>query len=291
MQKPISIRQASVHDIPVMIEICKNTFIESARHSAVAINIFRAAFTGHPGWQWVAEMDGAVAGFIVCNRNETEGFANINLIGVDPCAKGTGIGGKLLDVLEKHTAASRLNLVRLGTPYARTFYEKYGYTCAKIDEKYVIELVGKPLPPLPDCVIQPILPTDLPQLLPLIPAEIQFDFLTAYYRYTSPALSFLMRAHGAPLGLGLLATREHENCDVPGGIPGLVTLAFHHLFPGADPASLISAAIRTATYNAAARLGVAIDENDPLRATLHDFGFTLSAHPAFWTMYTMEKEI
>ena len=69
---------------------------------------------------WVAEADGALAGFIA--------FANgwVNQLYVDPAFQGQGVGRALLAIAQREESPLRLWAFAANTP-AITFYERRGF--------------------------------------------------------------------------------------------------------------------------------------------------------------------
>lgn len=86
----------------------------------------------------VAEVDGAVAGFIMIDGDEVE------QIFVDPARQGSGLASLLLDEAERQVAAAGYDVawlaVAIGNTRARAFYEKRGWTN---DEDLPYEVVAE----------------------------------------------------------------------------------------------------------------------------------------------------
>ncbi|MCX7778562.1 MAG: GNAT family N-acetyltransferase, partial [Armatimonadetes bacterium] len=71
--------------------------------------------------------DGEAVGFLIgrCDGDK----ARIGWIAVHQTHWGRGVGGMLLSAIEQCAIERGIKVVETGTPFARTFYEKYGYEC------------------------------------------------------------------------------------------------------------------------------------------------------------------
>jgi len=291
MPMPIEYRPAVVTDIPAMVHLAMRTFIEGARHPAVAMRLFADSFRNHSGWQWVAVAEGRVVGFAACKYNTTAKKAGIFLIGVDPSVKGGGIGGKLLACFEEKCRETKVPLIRIGTPYAKTFYEKYGYICAETAEKYLLDLLGKPEPDLGSAKLEPLTLSDIDALLPLIQAERQLEFLSRFYGQIGLGSAYKLLEAGTPRLVFGLGTKSQDSLEIPSAIPELMALDFYYFLGKEDDTLLLNASIKAAMLAGARRFGLEPGSRCSLKENLLAAGFTLSAHPAYWTMYDMEKRI
>ena len=83
----------------------------------------------------VAELDGAVAGFVVFgpsrDADAAQGSGEIHALYVDPDAQGTGLGSTLVAQARAELAAAGFERVTLWTfqhnPASREFYERLGF--------------------------------------------------------------------------------------------------------------------------------------------------------------------
>lgn len=77
-----------------------------------------------------------------------EGF-NILALAVSPQAQGQGIGKALLQGLEKETKRRGFEFIRLNSADhrldAHAFYEKVGYTCDKVQKRFIKLIKGEDL--------------------------------------------------------------------------------------------------------------------------------------------------
>ncbi|HYG65593.1 MAG TPA: GNAT family N-acetyltransferase [Thermoanaerobaculia bacterium] len=82
----------------------------------------------------VAEVDGAVAGFVTGCR-EPRGIGRVRSLDVAPERQGEGIGSRLLAAIEEWLREQGSAALLLETaPGARGFYERHGY---RIDERLI----------------------------------------------------------------------------------------------------------------------------------------------------------
>jgi GNAT superfamily N-acetyltransferase len=87
---------------------------------------------------WIAEMDGAVAGFIVYTLNHTEHRGDVELLAVHPDHQNRGIGTALNRFALERMREAGMRLAGVSTggdpghAPARRVYEKAGYTALPI---------------------------------------------------------------------------------------------------------------------------------------------------------------
>ncbi len=83
---------------------------------------------------WVADVDGVVAGFIVCSLNEEQQVGEVELLAVDPAFQNRGIGTALNEFALAEMKARGMPLAVASTggdpghAPARKAYQKAGYT-------------------------------------------------------------------------------------------------------------------------------------------------------------------
>ena len=83
---------------------------------------------------WVAELDGAVAGFCSAGRHEAARMGEISMLAVDPDRQRRGVGAALTDVATAWLAGQGMRTVMVetggdpGHAPARATYERAGFT-------------------------------------------------------------------------------------------------------------------------------------------------------------------
>ena len=82
---------------------------------------------------WVAEVDGAVAGFVAVELNDDDGIGEVQLLAVDTAYQNRGVGTALNDFALSHMRDAGMRLAVAATggdpghAPARRSYEKAGY--------------------------------------------------------------------------------------------------------------------------------------------------------------------
>ena len=131
MPTRLRIRQMKLDDIPAVVRVANQAFLEGARRPKIGSRLVEH-LTVWPGWSFVAEVRGESVGFLASRADPKQKQAQISWIAVHPNFWGRGVGGRLLSAIEKKAVRAKFAKVVTGTPFARKFYEKYGYTCRKI---------------------------------------------------------------------------------------------------------------------------------------------------------------
>ena len=125
------IRQMRPSDAVAVVRIANQAFLETARLTSLMGRRFVQRMKGDRDCLFVAESDdGEVVGFVIGSCKG--GRATIGWIAVHPGHQGRGIGGMLLEAVEGKAMERGIRVVETGTPFARTFYEKYGYRCVAV---------------------------------------------------------------------------------------------------------------------------------------------------------------
>lgn len=90
-----------------------------------------AARDGSRARAWIADVDGAPAGCVLCVDGDAPGDAKLRLLLVEPWARGLGLGGSLIDACVEHARDSGYARLTLWTNHplveARRLYERRGF--------------------------------------------------------------------------------------------------------------------------------------------------------------------
>jgi DNA-binding MarR family transcriptional regulator/GNAT superfamily N-acetyltransferase len=90
-----------------------------------------AAFDPHMDAGWIAELDGERAGCVLCVHHD-ERTAKLRTLLVEPHARNSGLGGRLVDEVIRHARARGYETLTLWTndvlTAARRLYERAGFT-------------------------------------------------------------------------------------------------------------------------------------------------------------------
>ena len=96
---------------------------------------------------WQDDQTGQVGGFIHALRYDTlhnEGGWDVVSLAVAPKLQGQGVGRQLLAAVEERVRADGGTFVRLNSRVERTdahgFYEHLGYTCDKLQKRFIKQL-------------------------------------------------------------------------------------------------------------------------------------------------------
>jgi GNAT superfamily N-acetyltransferase len=90
-----------------------------------------------PERAWIADVEGAAAGCVLCVRGDEPGDAKLRLLLVEPFARGLGVGGVLIDACIAFARDAGYHRLTLWTNAplvgARRLYDRRGFTL--IDEE------------------------------------------------------------------------------------------------------------------------------------------------------------
>jgi DNA-binding MarR family transcriptional regulator/N-acetylglutamate synthase-like GNAT family acetyltransferase len=104
-----------------------------------------------PEAAWIADVDGAPAGCVLCVRGDAPGDAKLRLLLVEPFARGLGAGGLLIDACIAFARDSGYRRLTLWTNHpltgARRLYDRRGFTLIAQEphEDWGIPLIGQVL--------------------------------------------------------------------------------------------------------------------------------------------------
>jgi ribosomal-protein-alanine N-acetyltransferase len=126
--QPVQVRRATPLDIPAIVAIEKELFIDPWEQA-----VFLEALTYYPTTYFVAVENGTVQGFVVGGLEDTGEniYGHLCNLGVSPHHQHRGIGRLLLDRIEYQFAfqfATGVQLeVRVSNTVAQRFYRRHGY--------------------------------------------------------------------------------------------------------------------------------------------------------------------
>ena len=281
--KEIQIRPMEISDVIQAIRVANQAFVEGARFTARIGEGIARHLEEHRGWQFVAEKGGDLIGFLT---GKPGGEAFVSWIAVHPAHQGRGIGGMLLKAIEAKARGQGIKEVRLGTPFARSFYEKHGYRCVEVQRRMVLDLIGKSISPPHGLCLRPVVLDDLPQLLPLFYGEGEYlKFLSAYFsafdEHTDEAL--MGKRDGRTVGV-LLGRSDSKLWD-------LITLSYLFARSKADALDVLQGLVYTCSRQGRRWVGVGLPIPYVEEGDLTERGWQDAQLPMFWTGYRMRKAL
>lgn len=279
----IRIRQMRLADVPEVVRVCNQSFLESARRPGVGARLVQS-LKEHPRYQFVATTDGKIVGVLGGRVEEKKKTAGVNLLGVHPRFQRQGVGSKLMRALERRARKDGLIKVEMGTPFARPFYEKCGYKCVRIRRSFIRDITRSEVrrPKTPQ--IRPADVEDLPKVIEAFPRKAAEQFLIAFYED--------YEAESRLQILGFLNSRP------VGAVAGRANEMYHELMElrllYGRTREIEMAMLRASEYECSkrGRRYVGVTENRPRAIRrLKKIGYE-EAHEAFWwTAYHMEKDL
>ena len=283
MTEHISIRNLEYSDILPLVRISNQTFLEWARYPESASSAVKK-IADTPEWQWGAFSGNRLVGYILSKPKREKRLVNIALLGVDPGFTGRGIGSMLVSELEAKARAEGMEKIELGTPYAKKFYEKNGFTCSKETPALIRGITGQVIE-LPGDLASEILDFErAEQIVELITDdEARQEFLTWFlnlYR-KSNGLSVLVLKEGEPAGVVLGELHESD--------PEIARVRFHTLLSNGTVKDVVRVFEYQVSKKGVRYVGFSPGhDNEPEFSKL---GYERADGPSFLTMYTMEKTI
>jgi ribosomal protein S18 acetylase RimI-like enzyme len=89
---------------------------------------------------WVAEMNGEVVGSVMIAKSRQKNVAQLRVLLVEPSARGTGLGNRLVDECIRFSRRTGYRKIRLSTysilESARHLYEKAGFKLVNEEERH-----------------------------------------------------------------------------------------------------------------------------------------------------------
>ena len=278
------IRQMRPSDAVAVVRIANQAFLETARLTSLMGRRFVQRMKGDRDCLFVAESDdGEVVGFVIGSCEG--GRATIGWIAVHPGHQGRGIGGMLLEAVEGKAMERGIRVVETGTPFARTFYEKYGYRCVEVRRSMLLELVGREISIPQGLGIRAITLHDLDEVMDLIGDEGEWlRFLDAYFSaYGRDAEKAIVVSSGELVGVAIGET--DEVCGE------LVRLSYLFARDEGRAMDVLSCLVYVASARGCRWFGVELPVKGVTEEELESRGWEDAKLPFLWTRYRMRKEL
>lgn len=284
---PYRVRQMQPSDVFSVVRIANQAFLEMARPSWYIGKAFAQWMRRHRHCMFIAETEGGEAvGFLIgrCDGDR----ACIGWIAVHPSHWGRGVGGMLLSEIERCATNVGIKVVETGTPFARAFYEKYGYKCVGIRKAMVFELVGRKIEMPHGLQIRTITLDDLPKLLNVIGEENEWlQFLEAYFS----------ACEGDPSKAAIVSEIAQQNCigvaigNADAVCKDLVILSY--LFSAGEGRAMdvLRAFVYFISTFGHRWVGIRLPIRGISEEELEADGWQDAKLPYLWTCYEMRKEL
>ena len=291
----LTLRNLTLSDVPAMMRLAAQSFIELGRLPSRFAGALIPKLQQFPDWQWGAYLDDTLAGFIVGSPAETVGFqsyptlsgpaATISWIAVDSTVKGRRVGRTLLEHFERFCHGIGYPVMIIGTPFAKGFYEKCGYTTLRPVTRLVRDILGIPVAPPSAGTARMLDIEDINTLLEKLPAEEHLKFLTAWAGVyeTEPDKVLAIEENGELLAV-VAAPTDPYCYDL---------MRTTYLWVASEQAAAL--AVEHLLYLVSKRgkryAGLDCGRNDTLIAAGQQGGFVPSELPSFWMQYWLEKSL
>ena len=280
------IRQMKPSDVSSVVRIANQSFLETARLGwLIGYRIVQRLMSNRE-CLFIAETDrGDLAGFVVGELKDNK--AVINWIAVHPSHRSRGVGGMLLKAVEEKAREKGIRIVETGTPFARPFYEKYGYKCVDIRRSMLLELVGRSISIPKGLRIRTIMLEELPMLLDFIGDENEWlRFAAAYFEaYESDPEKAILITNKNNEILGVAIGRSEKICSE------LVTLSYIFAKKKEDTIRILNSLAYLASSHGHRWLGISLPIAGITEEQLKRAGWQDAKLPFFWTMYRMRKKL
>ncbi|RLF18084.1 MAG: hypothetical protein DRZ82_08885 [Thermoprotei archaeon] len=277
----VIIRETKVEDIADIIRVANQAFLEDARRPSVTGRSVVNGLRSFPKLQLVAEVNGEIAGFIVGNISGDRG--KVALLAVSPKYWRKGVGTKLIMELERRIKEMGGKEVTLGTPFARGFYEKVGYTCYEVEYKLIRELPYSVIPKM-DSDLNPIRFEDLKKIVKTLGEKEALEFLRAFFSSfeIKGGKAYILSERDEVKGIVVVAENKW-NSD-------LLEITYFYPSEGDGVFDLLENIVIEASKMGYRWVGLRT-RNEKLAKELMNRGWKEAHMPEFWTMYLMRKEL
>lgn len=279
------VRTASISDVVDIVRIANQAFLEIARLPGSLGHGFVVHMKSFPDWIFVAERttDRKVIGFLIGSRDKHA--AKISWIAVHPEFWGRGIGGMLLHAIEEKARSEGLRIIETGTPFARSFYEKYGFHCINVQKAYILEIAGRKVESPSNIEIRFLFLFDLSELAQVMSKNNYLNLLESYFS--------ALKANNENAILGL------KNNQIVGVVIGqrdslyrdLMILRYLYSVKQEYAPDLLHALIFLSSVKGYRWIGVKLPLFGIEEQYLRDTGWNEARLPSFWTRYWMRKDL
>lgn len=277
-----TIRKLTLDDVLPLVRVCNQAFLEHARFAECgATTVMRIC--DHPHWQWGAFLGPQIVAFMHTEPQRDKGRVVIQLIAVQPGVMGKGVGSRLLAAVEAQARTDGFPTLRLGTPYARRFYEKNGFRLVKTNFRMIRDITCQELPGQADPAVRLLGFPEAAAILSRLDGEpLRRAFLSAF-------LANVRRDGGLML---LLGDPDRPRGVAIGRTPDLyrdfAEVVFHHAFDD-QLVPLVQAFERRVSELGLRYVGLEVPEDRA--GDLQALGYARSEQDFYWTMYTLEKQL
>jgi len=282
--KDFRVRMARPDDVVAVVRIANQAFLETARLTGPIGRSFAQQLRDGGEWLFVVEdEDGRVVGFLLGRHSGDT--AKIGWIAVHPNYWGMGIGGMLLRAIEEKARRMGLRAVETGTPFARSFYEKYGFKCIGVQRALILEIAGKSIEPPQEVRTRPLLLDDLSSLANIMGRDDYLSLLSSYFStFQSDPEKALLSLDGENVVGVVIGRADSIYRD-------LVTLEYLYSVEPRYALSLLYGLVYLSSVEGLRWVGVRfpvphIDEEE-----LRKKGWKDGELPTFWTRYWMRKDL
>ena len=280
------LREMRPSDVLAVVRIANQSFLETARLGwLMGRRVVQRLISDRECLFVVEDSRGEVVGFVVggCRGDR----ATIGWIAVHPNHRGRGIGGMLLKAVEDRAREKGIRVVETGTPFARPFYEKYGYECVHVERSMILELVGRSIS-IPEGVrIRTIMLDDLPMLLEFMGDEGEWlRFASAYFAAyeNDPEKAILVTSEEENV-LGVAVGRSDKTCSE------LAALSYLFVKEKGDAVKVLNSFAYVASSRGHRWLGVELPIMGITEELLEKMGWQDAKLPFFWTRYRLRKKL